>query len=157
MGTHSARQVGLYHRLRLKFLVYWVQRTMHSHSWTTFRSFSRRHNTTRRFLYSSGIKPTTKRPVGLMRFFLFCIPWGVPQTSRMVAFRMKDVVLSSSSLLPQSCFARVAPWGQYCVRASWKRGQDCRTCSGVSGPVLLEQSGTCDRVGRYMWTRSWQC
>ena len=45
---------------------------------------------------------------------------------------MKLAVYSMSSLKPQGFSAIVAPWGRCCVRASLYRGQDCRTCSGVS-------------------------
>ena len=54
-----------------------------------------------------------------------------PQTCSLMVL-MKLAVYSRSSLKPQGFSAIVAPWGQCCVRASLYRGQDCRTCSGVS-------------------------
>ena len=59
---------------------------------------------------------------------------------------------------PDTALASVAPWGQCCVLASWYRGQDCRTCSEVCGPVPYMQSSVCDSFRRYRWalrSRQW--
>ena len=47
----------------------------------------------------------------------------------------------------------MAPRGQSCVRAS----SDCRTCSGVCGPVSPGKPTVCNRPRRWRWTFTGTC
>ena len=80
----------------------------------------------------------------------------MPQISS-PALEMKWVVCCRSSLVPQSFPASVAPSGHSCLLRSWWRGQSCRTCSGVWGPVSHGQFGVCDSPSRHRCERRRQC
>ena len=77
-----------------------------------------------------------------------CSLWS-PRAS-LQAWLLRD---RAAHLELQSFSASVASRAQSCVRAS----SDCRTCSGVCGPVSPGKPTVCDRPRRWRWTFTGTC